>query len=124
MFVKDVFKSVTKAFSRWLRPSKPSTRALSLLPLHLSPYKKRPQLPDLKRKLVALFFRINSAGKALPSLLVPSRQRPETEGLRDVCTAYLVSEEVKGAQSVLYPFYLALWDEPVYYQCNMLVLVM
>ena len=122
MFVKDVFKSVAKAFSHWLRPSKSSSkRAISTLHLCLSPYKKRP-LPDLKRKLFALFYRINAAaGRALPSVLLPSPQRPETEGLKDLCKSYSVSEEIKGTKSVFYPFYLALWAEPIIYQCNFIV---
>jgi len=120
MFIKDVFKSVAKAFSRWIRPSQSSSRPH----LTLTPLKKRPVPPHLKRKLFSLFVRINAVGRELPSVLIPCRQRTETEGLRDICKANAVSREVKGAHSVYYPFYLALWDAPVYYQCHILVLPM
>lgn len=122
MFIKDVFKSVAKAFSRWIRPSQSSSRPLSHLHLIAAPLKKRPSLPDLKHKLFTLFVRINAVGRELPSVLMPSRQRAETEGLKDICKANIVSQEVTGAHSVYYPFYPALWDGPVYYQCHLLVL--
>lgn len=51
---------------------------------------------------------------------------PRVSGLRlkdseTFVSPYPVSDEVKGACSVYYPFYLALWDEPVYYQCHIIV---
>ena len=126
MFVKDVFTSVAKAFSRWFRPRSHAKKcAVKFSPqgVVFSAKKKSVYVkePDMRRKLLAVFFQLNRAAVALQGVMGGRREGGETKGLADVCKRYSVDPEPRGAYSLFYPYYLRLWSQPIYYQAHFLV---
>lgn len=126
MFVREVFTSVAKAFSRWFRPKKhwpKNSQKACAVQVRYSARKKEVwgRVPDLRKKLLAVFFQINRGVQGLPAEIARRSEGRGSKGLADICEFHTVDPEPSGAYSLFYPYFLDLWSQPIYYKAHFLV---